>query len=148
MLSNKAKYGLKALIYIAKNRERPMQSAEIAESNNIPKKFLDAILLEITNDGILVSKKGRGGGYRLAYPPERISVGRVIRILDGPITSLPCVSQTGLHSCHDCVGQQPCRVRDLMLDVRDAVVKILDKRILADLMVESGRPPLVVHYDI
>lgn len=148
MLSNKAKYGLKALIYIAENRERPVQSAEIAETNNIPKKFLDAILLEIRNDGILVSKKGRGGGYRLAYPPERISVGRVIRILDGPITALPCVNQIGLRCCHDCADQQPCRVRDFMLDVRDAVVTMLDKRILADLLVESARLPLVVHYDI
>jgi Rrf2 family protein len=148
MLSNKAKYGLKALIYIAENRERPVQSAEISETNNIPKKFLDAILLEIKNDGILVSKKGRGGGYRLAYPPERISVGRVIRILDGPITALPCVSQVGLRSCHDCANQQPCRVRDFMRDVRDAVVAMLDKRILADLLVESARRPLVVHYDI
>jgi len=148
MLSNKAKYGLKALIYVAENRGRSVQSAEIAKTNNIPKKFLDAILLEITNNGFLISKKGRGGGYRLAYPPERISVGRVIRILDGPISTLPCVNESEFRICPDCMYQQPCRVRAFMLDVRDTVATILDKRILADLLTEPAAPPLVVHYDI
>jgi len=149
MLSNKAKYGLKALIHLASHRDRPAQSAEIAEAQNIPKKFLDAILLDLKNNGILSSKKGRGGGYQLAFPPERILAGRVIRIFDGPLAPIACVSKTAYQACGDCRDEGACKVRSLMAEVRDAMAMILDNRSLADLMAAGPEPtPFILHYDI
>jgi Rrf2 family protein len=127
MLSNKAKYGLKALIYLASNYDRPVQSAEIADAQNIPKKFLDAILLELKNNAILSSKKGRGGGYQLASPPERILAGRIIRVLDGPIAPLPCVSKTAYRRCDDCVDESTCAIRKTLIEVRESTAEILEK---------------------
>ena len=98
-------------------------------------------------DGRLIAEAGGDKMVRLR-DPATLEVKREFRAHDGPITALPCVNQIGLRCCHDCADQQPCRVRDFMLDVRDAVVTMLDKRILADLLVESARVPLVVHYDI
>jgi Rrf2 family protein len=148
MLSNKAKYGLKALIYLASNFDRPVQSAEVAEAQDIPKKFLDAILLDLKNDGILLSKKGRGGGYQLASPPERILAGRIIRVLDGPIAPLPCVSKTAYRRCDDCRNENACKVRALMADVRDAISAVIDTRSLADLADQPGAATLILQYDI
>ena len=93
MLSNKAKYGLKALMHLA-GAEGQCLAGDIAKDNNIPRKFLDAILVELRNAGILNSRKGKGGGYQLARPAEKITVGQIIRILDGPLAPIPCASKT------------------------------------------------------
>ncbi|MGY3581694.1 Rrf2 family protein [Bradyrhizobium sp. USDA 4341] len=132
MLSNKAKYGLKALIHLA-GSEGVSLAANVAEENNIPRKFLDAILLELTKAGILSSKKGKGGGYLLARPADAITAGQIIRILDGPLAPIACASRTAYKRCLDCPDEDACAVRDLMLDVRDATALILDKTSIAAL---------------
>ncbi|HTV32866.1 MAG TPA: Rrf2 family transcriptional regulator [Methylocella sp.] len=132
MLSNKGKYGLKAMIHLARF-EGPCLAAEIAAQNQIPRKFLDAILLELRNAGILSSKKGKGGGYHLARPAEKITAGQIIRILDGPLAPIACASRTAYHKCNDCPDEDACGVRDLMLDVRDAMALILDRTSIAAL---------------
>ncbi|HVN64960.1 MAG TPA: Rrf2 family transcriptional regulator [Candidatus Binataceae bacterium] len=135
MLSNKAKYALKALTVLAKEYgQGPVLIAEIAHREEIPPKFLELILLELKNQGVLQSKKGKGGGYFLARKPDQISVGHVIRILDGPLAPLPCVSKTAYMRCHECRDERTCGIRIVMKQVRDATAKILDSTTLADML--------------
>ncbi len=149
MLSKKAKYGLKALLFLADlPGDRSVLIADIAAHERIPKKFLDMILLEMRNAGILSSRKGKGGGYALALPPERIRIGTVIRLLDGPLAPVACVSQTAYRRCDDCVSEDACRVRRLMGQVRDAVAGILDSTTLADISRPVGTPDGPLNYDI
>jgi Rrf2 family protein len=132
MLTKKGKYGLKALADLA--RLPPGETAfitEIAERNNIPKKFLDAILLELRKVGILRSKKGPGGGYCLSKTPEEITIGQVIRTLDGPLAPIRCASRTAFEACEDCRHPEQCLVRLSMTEVRDAMADILDNMTLA-----------------
>ena len=149
MLSKKAKYGLKALLYLAdRPEEKPVLIAEIAERERIPKKFLDMILLELRNAGLLFSRKGKGGGYSLALPPERIPIGTVIRLLDGPLAPVPCVSNTAYRRCDDCTSEETCRIRRLMGRVRDAIADVLDTTTLADLSRYDEVRAFVMNYDI
>jgi Rrf2 family protein len=134
MLTRKGKYGLKALDELA--RLAPGETAsivDIANRNNIPKKFLDAILLELRNAGLLRSKKGPGGGYALARPAGTISVGEVIRVLDGPLAPIRCASRTAFEPCADCSDPEGCHVRRSMTQVRDAIAEILDTMTLAEM---------------
>lgn len=148
MLSNRAKYGLKALIHIAQHPDSSVQSAEIAEAKNIPKKFLDAILLDIKNGGFLYSKKGKGGGFQLARPARNILVGQVIRTLDGSLAPIECARGSEGEKCADCSGEeQDCQVRALMREVYDAIVGVLDHRTLEELMSPS-QEPFILRYDI
>lgn len=127
MLSNKAKYGLKALSYLARRPpSEAIQIAEVAERQGIPRKFLDLILLDLRNAGFVRSKKGRGGGYFLAETPDKIFVGPVIRVLDGPLAPIPCASRTAYQPCTDCISVEGCGIRGLMVEVRDAMADILD----------------------
>ncbi|ABC21972.1 RrF2 family transcriptional regulator [Rhodospirillum rubrum] len=147
MLSNKAKYGLKALLYLAEHGDgTPILIAEIAESEDISKKFLDAILLELRNAGLVGSKKGRGGGYFLAKPTDQIFIGTVIRVLDGPIAPIPCASRTAYRPCDDCGSVQECAIRGLMLDVRDAMAAILDSTTLAALHARGKAAQTLMYY--
>ncbi|WP_127090776.1 RrF2 family transcriptional regulator [Aquabacter cavernae] len=133
MLTKKGKYGLKAAVFLA--RLPPggsVQVAEIAETNNIPKKFLDVILNELRNAGFLASKKGKLGGYRLAKSPDEIIVGEMIRTLDGPLAPLPCASRNAYVPCDDC-DVATCEVRRLMVRVRDAIGTVLDTYTLAQM---------------
>ncbi|MFZ1414642.1 MAG: Rrf2 family transcriptional regulator [Defluviicoccus sp.] len=149
MLSSKGKYGIKALLHLAEHEGAgAMLIADIAAVNCIPKKFLDAILLELKNAGFLHSKKGRGGGYTLAKPAERILIGDVIRTLDGPLAPIPCASRTAYRRCDDCKDVSGCRIRTLMLDVRDAVAGILDRTSLADLRARGLPAKVLLFYDI
>jgi Rrf2 family protein len=135
MLTAKGKYGLKALAHLAAlDRQATTQASDIAEANRIPKKFLDAILGELRNAGIVYSKKGPGGGYMLARRPTQINVGHVIRTLDGPIAPIACASRTAFQPCPDCVNVQRCMVRLAMAKVRDAMSDILDGMTLADML--------------
>lgn len=143
MLSNKGKYGLKALIHLARF-EGPCLAAEIAAQNQIPRKFLDAILLELRNAGILSSKKGKGGGYQLARPADGITAGQIIRILDGPLAPIACASRTAYRKCTDCPDEDTCAVHDLMLDVRDAMALILDRTSIAALCSRGNRDKLAL----
>ena len=103
----------------------------IAEANCIPKKFLDAILGELSNAGFVQSRRGKAGGYRLARPPEEIMIGHVVRVLDGPLAPIPCASKTRYQPCSDC-DVETCNVRRLMLDVRNAMAEILDNTSLSE----------------
>jgi len=134
MLTKKAKYGLKALVFLA--RIDPGQTAlvaDIATANQIPKKFLDAILGELRNAGFVHSKKGKGGGYTLARTPEEIGVGNVIRVLDGPLAPIQCASRTVYRRCDDCTDEKHCAVRLVMLQAREAITGVLDKTTLAQM---------------
>ena len=149
MLSSKAKYGLKAMVYLARSEGRgPVLIADVAEAERIPKKFLDTILLELKNHGLLQSKKGKGGGYTMARPAARIMVGEIVRILDGPLAPVQCVSRTAYRRCDDCVDESACAVRAVMQDVRDAISAILDNTSLADMAARAGRVEPVLLYDI
>jgi Rrf2 family protein len=149
MLSKKAKYGLKALLYLAEQpAEKSTLIADIAAHDGIPKKFLDMILLEMRNAGLLLSRKGKGGGYALALPAERIRIGTVIRLLDGPLAPVSCVSKTAYRPCEDCASEQACRIRLVMGRVRDAMAEVLDATTLADVCRGTGGHPMVLNYDI
>ena len=127
MLTKKGKYGLKALIALARLPEgQTAFSAEIARTNQIPKKFLDSILLELRNAGIVRSKKGPGGGYALSKPASEIHIGHAIRVLDGPLAPIRCASRTAFEACDDCSDPEGCEVRRSMTLVRDAMAEILD----------------------
>ena len=149
MLSKKAKYGLKALIYLANlPGDRSVLIADIASHDRIPKKFLDMILLEMRNAGILSSRKGKGGGYSLALAPEQIVIGTVVRLLDGPLAPVPCVSKTAYRRCDDCTSEDGCHIRRLMARVRDAIADVLDTTTLADLSRHDEVRAFVMNYDI
>jgi Rrf2 family protein len=134
MLTAKGKYGLKALVYLAAlQRGVTAHAADIAKANNISKKFLDAILSELRNAGIVVSKRGPGGGYMLARPAGAIKVGLVVRTLDGPLAPIACASRTAYKPCKDCRSVARCEVRRTMTLVRDATAQVLDKLSIADM---------------
>ncbi len=138
MLTNKGKYGLKALVHLARLGEGSSAlSAEIAATNNIPKKFLDAILQDLKTAGLIHSRKGPGGGYSLAKPPEEIVAGRIIRALDGPLAPIACASRNAYRACDDCADIPSCPVRRVMLQVRDAIADVLDTVTLAELASKS-----------
>lgn len=133
MLSQKAKYALKALLALSALPEGELlQGAEIAGQQNIPKKFLDLILLELRKHGLVESARGKKGGYALGLPAEDITVGRVIRAVDGPLAPIACASVTSYRRCPDCDNENTCMVRRMMRDVRDATAGILDHISLAD----------------
>jgi Rrf2 family protein len=135
MLSAKAKYGLKALLSLAAEPQpRPVLGSEIAARESIPKKFLEQILLELKHRGLLQSKRGRHGGYVLTRSPAEITVGQVLRALDGPIAPIPCVSQTAYVRCDECRDETTCGIRLVMKQVRDAMARILDTTTLADVV--------------
>jgi Rrf2 family protein len=146
MLSSKAKYGLKAMVHLARRQgEGSVLIADIAEAERIPRKFLDAILLELKTRGFLSSKKGKGGGYTLAKPSASITVGDVVRVLDGPLAPVPCVSRTAYRRCEDCQDETACAVRAVMQDVRDAIAQILDNATLEDLAKRRPAAPVLMY---
>ncbi len=134
MLTKKGKYGLKAMVYLARFPPgRPVPVLEIASTQQIPKKFLDAILSELRNTGFVNSKMGKGGGYTLARTASQISVGEMIRALDGPLAPLPCASKTRYQRCDDCMDETKCAVRLVMLDAQRALSQVLDGCSLAQM---------------
>ncbi len=153
MISKKTKYGLKAMIYLAKVYDQgPILIADLAREERIPKKFLELILLTLKNNGVLQSRKGKGGGYYLGKPPKEISLGKLVRILDGPLAPVPCVSETAYAKCDECVDEKTCGIRLVMKDVRDAIAEILDGTSLADVLERSDKAEQqdkgILHYYI
>jgi Rrf2 family protein len=147
MLTAKGKYGLKAVAHLAALAPGAMaQAADIARANTIPKKFLDAILADLRNAGIVASRKGPGGGYRLARPPADIALGQVVRSLDGPLAPIACASRSAYQPCQDCDDVKRCTVRLSMIRVRDAISGVLDAMTVAD-MVRLGRGRLDAAHD-
>ncbi|HEY3247840.1 MAG TPA: Rrf2 family transcriptional regulator [bacterium] len=140
MLSKKAKYGLKALVALA--REYPngrLLIADLAGQERIPRKFLELILLDLKNHGLLHSRRGRGGGYALGKAPSEIAIGLVIRELDGPLAPMSCVSHTAYHRCEECVDERTCGIRAVMAEVREATARVLDHTSLAQMVEHEVR---------
>ncbi len=132
VLSQKCKYALQALLVLAReNSDELLLVSEIAERENLPKKFLEAILLELNRNGLVRSRRGRGGGYALAKPADLITFGQVVRIMDGPLAPLACVSVNYYRRCDDCKDEQACDIRKVMRRVRDAIANELDGTSLA-----------------
>lgn len=135
MLNKKTKYGLHALIHLAREYSQgSVLITDLAEEEGLPKKFLEAILLDLKKQGLLLSKKGKGGGYALAKPPDQIRLGQVIRVLEGPLAPVSCVSQTMYRRCEECRDERLCPIRMVMKDVRDATANILDQTSLNDVL--------------
>jgi len=140
MLSKKTKYAIKALMVLGRNYgKEPMQIVRIADQERIPKKFLEQILLEMRNAGILYSKKGAGGGYSLNKAPEDIFLSQVMRLIDGPIALLPCVSLNFYRSCEECADEHACGIRDTFIEVRNAMLQILNDTSIAQLIDKEKR---------
>jgi len=134
MLSKKTKYGLKALTFIARQEgKKPVQVGEIAKSEQIPQKFLESILLTLRKSGCLGSKKGKHGGYYLIKKPSEIIMADVMRVLEGPIAMVPCVSLNFYEKCDDCPDENKCSVNKLMIQVRDNTLEVLRNTTLEDL---------------
>jgi len=134
MLSKKTKYGIKALVFLAKQEDRnPVQISVISKSENISRKFLESILLTLKKNGVLGSKKGKGGGYYLLKDPKDIPMTTVMRLLEGPIAMVPCVSLNFYEKCDDCPDENFCAVHNIMLKVRDNTLEIFRNTTLADL---------------
>jgi Rrf2 family protein len=135
MISKKTKYGLKALTYLAKQENnQPVQIGVISKSENISQKFLESILLTLRKNGFLGSKKGKGGGYYLLKDPKDIKMSSIMRILEGPIAMVPCVSLNFYEKCNDCPDENACAVHNLMIEVRDSTLNIFNNKSLADLI--------------
>jgi Rrf2 family protein len=149
VLTKKGKYGLKAMVHLAQfSAGRPVPVLEIASAQQIPKKFLDAILSELRNAGFVNSKMGKGGGYMLARAACQISVGEIIRVIDGPLAPLPCASKTRYQRCDDCLDETKCAVRLVMLDAQRALSQVLDGCTLAQMRVMAGADLELVNHDI
>jgi Rrf2 family protein len=154
-LSKRTQYSLRALYALARNHgQGPTLITQLAQDEHIPKKFLEQILLSLKSTGIVSSKKGKGGGYFLVRPPEEITVGAVIRLIEGPLAPLPCASETRFRKCDECIDVETCGTRMVMREVRDAIAKILDHTTLTmvcrrvDQNIQKKHGPEAVAYDI
>lgn len=148
--SKRSEYGLRALIELTDQYDKsPLQRHQIAKRQHIPIEFLEQILLALRNAGLLASRRGVSGGYRLLKSPADITLGTVIRILDGPLAPIGCVSKTAYQHCHDCpyADKTSCPVQKVMLEVRNAIADILDNYSLADFAKQapSGKPRAAGH---
>ena len=133
MITQKAKYALKAMIHLAQRQDgKPVLIASMAKEERLPQKFLERILLDLKTHGLLESRKGKGGGYLLARSPQKISLGEIIRLMDGPLALVSCVSKTAYRRCKDCPSEERCYLRPIMKEVRDSIARILDGTSLAD----------------
>jgi Rrf2 family protein len=135
MLSKKAKYALKALEYLAKSPvDSPVLIAVIAHEQKIPRKFLETILLELKNEGVLKSKMGKNGGYSLLVPANKINIGSIIRLIDGPVSFVSCVSEKYYKPCAECKTESTCGLKSMMAEVREATIKVLEKITLQEIV--------------
>ena len=146
MISKKAKYGLKALFNLAKNYKKgPILISKLAKEEGIPKKFLEVILLDLKNHGLLQSQRGKGGGYYLEKKPDEIILGDVMRIFDGPLAPVSCVSRTAYRKCDECKDEHSCPIKAVMKEVREAMSKVLDHTSLAEAMMKVNKDALLYH---
>lgn len=135
MISKKTKYAINALVHLAKKEdEGPIVISEIAEAENIPQKFLEAILLNLKKAGVLASKKGKGGGYYLLQSPDEINLADVMRLFDGPIAFLPCVTYKYYERCEECKDEETCGIRDVFFEVRNKTVELLKAASLSEIV--------------
>ncbi len=142
MLSQKAKYALKALFVLGEHQGTdPVMIADIAEKANVPRKFLEQILLEMKRRGIVHSVRGKFGGYAIGRKPEDITFAEVIRVIDGPLALSPCASRTAYRKCDDCDDETTCAIRRVLINVRDASAENLEQHTLAHALIDrkAGR---------
>ena len=139
MLSKKAKYALRALCVLTRAHPGLVPARRLAREAVVPEKFLETILVELRNAGVVASRRGTVGGHSLARSAEEIMVGDIVRILDGPIAPIRCASVTAYRPCYDCVDPEACALRLLMGDVRDAMSEVIDKRTLRQLSDDTHR---------
>lgn len=138
MLSKKTKYAFKALLHLAEAPVgQPVLIADLAKAGNIPRKFLEFILLSLRKGGVLLSKIGKGGGYWLAHPPNQITIGSIVRILEGDIAPVSCLSTTSYAPCEECTDEATCGIRLAMADVSNALTEVMDGLTLADMIERS-----------
>jgi Rrf2 family protein len=144
MISQKAKYALRALLALAKTGTPgvTLLISDIAEQQQIPRKFLEQILLDLKHHGIVVSRRGKTGGYLLLKRADEISFGEILRIIDGPIAPLPCLSRIAYRRCMDCEGEENCEIRRVFARVAEATRRVLDETTIADAV--GGSTPNVV----
>jgi Rrf2 family protein len=137
MISNKCKYAIKALVYIANNEQddRAVMTADIAREQKIPRKFLEIILRELRNNRILDSKRGKDGGFRMLRAPEDVSLAEIMRIIDGPIAMLPCVSLNYYRSCDEC-EEDSCQIKTVFEQVRDKTLEVLNGKTIKSLILQ------------
>ena len=150
MFSKKTKYALQAMIALARETAgNPILIASLAAQERIPKKFLELILPDLKNLGVVQSRKGKHGGYYLSRRPAEIKLGQIIRGIEGPLALLPCVSQTAYERCDECRDERACGLRLVMKDVRDATARILDNTSLSDVLeriaAEKSLPGMMFH---
>jgi Rrf2 family protein len=140
MLSKRAKYALNALVELARARsEGPLSAAAIAERAHVPGKFLEAILLDLRHAGIISSTRGRTGGHRLRVAPEEVDMASVLRLFDGAIGLVPCVTHNYYERCEECLDEATCGIRDVFAQIRAASVELLKSATLADVLVREKR---------
>ncbi len=140
MLSKKSKYAIKALVALAKKEEEGgfMRISDISEQERIPRKFLEAILVDLKKQGILKSKLGANGGYYLGKPAHKIMLSQVFRLTDGPIALISCVSLNYYEPCEDCGDEITCGIRKMAIEIRDASLKILNHTSIADIVADES----------
>jgi len=142
MLSQQSRYAFKALLHLAtRDPQKPHPTAEIAAAANVPRKFLEAILVDLKIAGIVQSTRGKAGGYALARPPEQITFGEVIRVTDGPLALIHCASRKFYRRCLDCHDEQACQLRRVMIEAREQLSAVLDHRTIADAVTGEGFVP-------
>lgn len=138
MLSKKTKYAINALVFLAKNNNgEPVQISKIAESENIPRKFLEAILLDLRNAGFLSSRKGKTGGYYLLKSADEINLAEIVRLFEGAIALLPCVAHKYYERCEECKDEATCGIRDVFSDIRNETVNMLKQATLAEIVIRE-----------
>jgi Rrf2 family protein len=143
MISQKTKYALKALMVLGDQRARggpPLRIEEIARLSGAPKRFLEHILLDIRNAGIIASTRGRTGGYALTREPSQVSVSELLRLIDGPMAPLQCLSRKAYQRCEDCTDEETCRIRRVFAEVFWSYLVMIDSLTLSDIL-RSGAPP-------
>ncbi|MBU6207815.1 MAG: Rrf2 family transcriptional regulator [Alphaproteobacteria bacterium] len=141
MLTQRSRYALRAMLLIAHTPPDgpPTPMSRIADEAQVPRKFLEIILAELRTAGLLVSTRGKYGGFHLAHDAADISFGDIIRVIEGPLALVPCVSRTAYRRCKDCKDESTCEIRRAMMDVRDDTARILEGRSLADAI--AHQPP-------
>jgi Rrf2 family protein len=152
-ISKRTQYGMKAMLALGRRYgEGPVVIATLAAEESIPLKFLEVILLELKGHGLLHSKKGKGGGYHLSRPPSTVTIGSLIRMMEGPLAPLPCASETAYRACEECGDIESCGTRIVMRQVRDAISGVLDRTTLSDLLGQvetvraAKRPEALMYY--
>jgi Rrf2 family protein len=134
-ISKRTQYGLKAMIALGQQYGKgPVLISTLSDQEQIPIRFLEAILLDLKSRALLTSKRGKGGGYELTRPPSAITIGSLIRIMEGPLAPLPCASETAYRPCEDCRNVEQCGTRIVMRQVRDAIAEVLDRTTLSDVI--------------